>query len=278
MVKGFKDKDGTFHPIGNYVKHPSMRLKEERMLRGAGTAQIFAKAVSDFAQKRKENFEKQRQLEKEEFQKEIQLRRSFAPKIMRAYRLAKQQQITNPQQLKKFIYSKVPELRDDKETLMFVQSIVNEYIEQETRFKKSVAGKDPQEIKKLREEFDKAIEETQHDFESELVQQEKMAKEKIQKEFDEQKKLLDEAKIKEKKLQDALEDKKKKEKELKDAEKSKSPEEIKKKVEEVQQAEKKVETAQVDQQKIEKEILSELKDIQKETKQESEVGFPEGII
>lgn len=280
MAKGFKDSEGRFHPTGNYTKRsPTHKSDQNRMFRGAGTAQIFKMAISDFAQKRKEEFAKQKEVERQRLRNELDHRRRFESGIIRAYILAKQQHITDPKQLKKFIYSRNPDLEDDKDTLQFVQSIVNDFKKQSASFEASITGKGEKEQNRLRAEFDNSIRDTEvfHDaLEKDLKQ--KLDKD-LQKELDKSNELLKKEKEKREKVEEALKEKDKKENELKNAQQeNKSPEEIKKKIEQVQQAEKKVETAQSEEAKIEKDILEELKDIEQESKEPLEFGFPEGII
>lgn len=279
MVKGFKDSDGKFHPIGNYVKQSSARMSHDRMLRGSDTAQILGRAVADFARKRKENYEIQKKRQSEMFHQELELRRKFSPEIVRAYRQAKKMQITDPQKLKKYIYSKVPELRDDKDTLRFVQSIVNEYIEQERELKRKISGASEAEAKRLQSEFDDAINESKTDFEHYQKEQEKKVKDDITSKLKESEELLKKEKSAREKAEKELKEKIELEKKLKDAEQEKQDEEqLNKLRQELNKAKAEAESAMKVQENIERDIVEEIKDIKQESKEEAEVGFPEGII
>ena len=279
MGKGFKDEKGKFHPIGNYVSHTTHSGNSTRMIRGADTAQIFKKAINDYATKRKENFARQKEMQRTEFQNELEQRRLYATKIKRSYRKAKEQHITNPQALKKFIFSAIPDLSDDKDTLRFVQSIVNEYIEQEKHFKQSTAGKKADEIKKLETEFEASIKESDEVFKE--FQDKATAKEKsdLKNKLEKQNELLEKEKKKREEVESYIKIKEQKEKELLEAEKQlKSAEEIKKKEDELRKAEQQTTKVESEEQKIQQDIAKEISNIVKEEKEPVEVGFPEGII
>jgi hypothetical protein len=249
------------------------------MIRGASTAQIFGKAISDFAQKRKENFARQKEIQRDEFQKELDHRRRFEKGIINSYLLARKQHITDPQQLKKFIYSKNPDLEDDKDTLRFVQAIVNDFKKQLEHFEESVAGKKEQVQKELRKEFEASLKESEVYYDEISKEQKAKLDKDLQKELDKSNELLKKEKEKREKVEGALKEQEEKEKQLKKAQQeNKPPEEIKQRAESVEQAVKKVETAQSEEAKIEKDILEELKDIEQEQKEPMEIGFPEGII
>jgi len=279
MGSGYKDEKGKFHPIGNYVRQSSSGHRDQRMIRGASTAQIFGRAISDFAQKRKENFARQKEIQRKEFQEELDHRRRFQKGIINSYLLARKQHVTDPQQLKKFIYSKNPDLEDDKDTLRFVQSIVNDFKKQLAHFEESIAGKKEEVQKALRKEFEESLKESEVYYDEIAKKQKAELDKDLQKELDKSNILLKKEKEKREKVEQAIKEKEEREEQLKKAEEEKrSSEEIQKKIEQVQQAEKKVETAQSEEAEIEKDILEELKDIEKESKEPVEIGFPEGII
>ena len=280
MGKGFKDRDGKFHPISNYVRQSSSGHRDnQRMIRGANTAQILGKAISDFAEKRRENFARQKEIQRDMFQKELEHRRRFEKGIINSYLLARKQHITDPQQLKKFIYSKNPDLEDDKDTLRFVQSIVNDFKKQLTHFEESIAGKKEAVQKQLREEFEKSLKESEVYYDEVAKEQKAKLDKDLKAELEKSEGLLKKEKEKREKLEQAMKEREEKEKEYKKAQQeSKSEEEVKQKKEQFEQAEKKAETAQSEEAKIEKDILEELKDIETESKEPVEYGFPEGII
>lgn len=279
MVKGFKDKDNVFHPIGQY-RGGKKRATSHRYANDIGLSTLVERSISDFAIKRKNQFKEFKRNQQIEFEKEIEMRRRFSGKLIIAFRLARDQGITNPRQLEKFIRSQIPELPTGRKTNKFVEKVLREFVKQEKEFTKKISGKSEAEQRLLKQAFDNSIKESETRFAN------------IQKDID--KKFKEQGEREQKEFDEKLKRIKKEEKEKLDAEKNakKAEDELKKKVQinapefEIEEAEKKVEKTEKvaeketkDETTFASEVITELEKEKKEmSESDFDFGFPTEIV
>ena len=289
MVRGFKDSEGVFHPIGSY--HGGKRKSQShRYANDVGLSLLLEKSVKNFATKRKEQYKNFKAKQQAEFQEEISMRRRFSGKLITAFRLARAQGITNPRQLEKFIRAQVPDLPSGKKTNKFVEKVLREFVKQEKEFNKKIQGKSEAEKQLLQDAFDNSIKESETRFatiQKEIDEKFEAEQKKQKKEFDEKiEKLKKEEKEKseaEQRAKQAEEELAKKEKELqkeKDKnEKAKLEAEVKKAENKVEQTEKVAEKEKKDEVTFANEVMAELdKDSKQSSPQDFSFGFPTDIV
>ena len=280
MVKGFKDKDGKFHPIGQSGVRKIRHISKVRYSNDAGLSQVLGQSVKDFATLNRNRYNTWKTEQQQKFEEDLVLRRKFRVPLIRAFRLARAQEIKKPKELEKFIRQSIPDLPSGKKTNRFVEKVLKEFIKEEARFKSRISGKTEEEKKELEKAFEMALTESEAVFnkiESErdekFEKQEKQDTEKWQKRID---KLDAEAK----KHKDAEEQLKKDNEALKkrfeqDASKA-DINEAKEKAQESAQEEKK---EQKDETNFASDVFDELaKDQQKSESMDFEFGFPSEIV
>jgi len=280
LVKGFKDRDGKFHPIGQSGVRRNRQITKIRYSNDAGLSQILGQSVKDFAKLNRDRYSVWKTEQEEKFQEDLVLRRKFRVPLIRAFRLARAQEIRKPKELEKFIRQNIPDLPKGRKTNKFVEKVLKEFIKEETRFKSRISGKSEEEKKKLETAFEEALTESEAVFnkiqgqrDQAFAKQEKQDTEKFQKKID---KLNDEAKKHHesedqlKKDNDAL-----KKRFEQDASKD-VINDAKEKAQESAQEEKK---EQKDETNFASDVFDELaKDQQKSESMDFEFGFPSEIV
>jgi hypothetical protein len=280
LVKGFKDKDGKFHPIGQSGVRKTRQVSKVRYSNDTGLSQILGQSVKDFAKLNRDRYNTWKSEQEDKFQEELVLRRKFRVPLIRAFRLARAQEIRKPKELEKFIRQNIPDLPSGKKTNRFVEKVLKEFIKEETRFKSKIAGKSEEEKKKLETAFEMALTESEAVFnkiekerDQAFAKQEKQDTEKFQKKIN---KLNEEAK----KHQDAEEQLRKDNEALKqrmnqDASKA-DINEAKEKAQGSAQEEKQ---EQKDETNFASDVFDELaRDQQKSESMDFEFGFPSEIV
>jgi len=280
LVKGFKDKDGKFHPIGQSGVRKNRQISKIRYSNDTGLTQILGQSVKDFAKLNRDRYNIWKVDQEDKFQEELVLRRKFRVPLIRAFRLARAQEIRKPKELEKFIRQTIPDLPSGKKTNRFVEKVLKEFIKEETRFKSRISGKSEEEKKKLEIAFEEALTESEKVFnniqsqrDEAFAKQEKQDTQKFQKRIE---KLDTESK----KHKDAEEQLKKDNEALKkrlqqDASKA-DINEAKEKAQDSAQEEKK---EQKDETNFASDVFDELaKDQQKSESMDFEFGFPSEIV
>jgi len=280
LVKGFKDKDGKFHPIGQSGVRKIRQISKIRYSNDTGLTQILGQSVKDFAKLNRDRYNIWKVDQEDKFQEELVLRRKFRVPLIRAFRLARAQEIRKPKELEKFIRQTIPDLPSGKKTNRFVEKVLKEFIKEETRFKSRISGKSEEEKKKLEIAFEEALTESEKVFnniqsqrDEAFAKQEKQDTQKFQKRIE---KLDTESK----KHKDAEEQLRKDNEALKkriQQDTSKADiNEAKEKVQESAQEEKK---EQKDETNFASDVFDELaKDQQKSESMDFEFGFPSEIV
>lgn len=164
MVSGFKDRDGKFHPISQGGVRKSRHGSRTRYANDAGLSSILGQSVKDFATLNRDRYNTWKTQQDEKFQEELVLRRKFRVPLIRAFRLARAQEITRPKELEKFIRQNIPDLPKGKKTNRFVEKVLKEFVKEEARFKQRKAGKSEEEQKKLDQAFENALDESEAVF------------------------------------------------------------------------------------------------------------------
>jgi hypothetical protein len=164
LVRGFKDKDGKFHPIGQSGVRKSRQVAKVRYANDAGLSQVLGQSVKDFAKLNRDRYNIWKKDQGDKFDEELRLRRKFRVPLIRAFRLARDQEITKPKELEKFIRQNIPDLPKGKKTNRFVEKVLKEFVKEEKRFKSRIAGKSEEEQKKLETSFERALTESEAVF------------------------------------------------------------------------------------------------------------------
>ncbi len=180
LVKGFKDRDGKFHPI-NQGRVGKTRYAKVRYSNGAGSAQILEKQNRDFANKIKERYNQFKANQEEKFQKDIELRRKFQNKLIVAFRQARAQNVKEGRDLEKFVRQQIPDLPRDKGIEKFVKGVLRDFVKQEARLEKVKSGKSEEEKQKLQDAFEQSIRESEVRFKDAQVDQNKKFREDTEK-------------------------------------------------------------------------------------------------
>jgi len=276
MVKGFKDRDGKFHPVQNYHRKSS----RVRFANDSGLSEILSKGVKDFATLNRDRYNSWKEVQNEKFQEDLQLRRKFRVPLIKAYKLARDQEITRPKELEKFIRQNIPDLPQGKKTNRFVEKVLGEFIREERRFKQKISGKSEAEQKKLTDAFEMALTESQAVFnkiesqrDEKFAQQEKNDHAKWLKKIE---RLENDAK----KHNDAEKQHNKDMDELKKRmDKGAPKEDVNQAKEKAEQSEKKAETEQKQETTFAQDVFDEMaKDQEKSENKEFEFGFPSEIV
>lgn len=280
MVKGFKDKDGKFHPIGQSGVRKIRQISKVRYSNDTGLSQILGQSVKDFAKLNRDRYNTWKSEQDDKFQEELVLRRKFRVPLIRAFRLARAQEIRKPKELEKFIRQTIPDLPSGKKTNRFVEKVLKEFIKEEARFKSRISGKSEEEKKKLEIAFEEALTESEKVFnnvqsqrDEAFAKQEKQDTQKFQKrieKLDAEAKKHNEAEEQLRKDNEAL-----KKRFEQDASKA-DINQAKEKAQESAQEEKK---EQKDETNFASDVFDELaRDQQKSESMDFEFGFPSEIV
>jgi len=276
LVSGYKDRDGKFHPIQQY-RRKSSRV---RYANDSGLSQLAGQAVKDFAILNRDRYNSWKVDQDKKFQEELVLRRKFRVPLIRAFRLARAQEITKPKELEKFIRQNIPDLPKGKKTNRFVEKVLKEFIKEERRFKEKLEGKPEEEKKKLEDSFEMALTESEKVFNKIVAERddkfalmEKKDKEKWVKKIEKLEKETKQARDSEKEHQkdaDALRQR---------LEKGESQSIIKTAIQTEQKSENKEEKEQKDETSFASQVFEELAEAQQAPETtDFEFGFPSEII
>ena len=279
MVKGFKDRNGKFHPI-NQGRVGKTRYAKVRYSNGAGSAQILEKENRDFANKIKQRYNQFKANQDEKFQKDIDLRRKFQNKLITAFRQARAQNVREGRDLEKFVRQQIPDLPRDKGIEKFVKGVLRDFVRQEARLEKVKVGKSEEEKQKLQDSFEQSLKQSEVKFREAQV--------------DQNKKFRDESEKREKKQNAEIEKLEKKVKDKEDAERQaeKDADEVRKKVKQgasqpeqasaeakADASEKKAEQQAKEETTFADQVAEELQKDKQEAKTEDfSFGFPEEVI
>lgn len=280
MVKGFKDRDGKFHPIGQSGVRKNRQTSKVRYANDTGLTQILGQSVKDFAILNRDRYNTWKTDQEEKFQEDLVLRRKFRVPLIRAFRLARAQEIKKPKELEKFIRQTIPDLPSGKKTNRFVEKVLKEFIKEEARFKSRISGKSEEEKKKLEIAFEEALTESEKVFNNIQSQRDEAFKKQEKQDTEKFQKRMDKLDAEAKKHKEAEEQLRKDNEALKkrmeqDASKA-DINEAKEKAQESAQEEKK---EQKDETNFASDVFDELaKDQQKSESMDFEFGFPSEIV
>jgi len=274
LVKGFKDRDGKFHPI-KQGRVGKTRYAKVRYSNNAGSTQILEKQNRDFANKIKERYNQFKANQDDKFQKDIELRRKFQNKLITAFRQARAQNVREGRDLEKFVRQQIPDLPRDKGIEKFVKGVLRDFVKQEARLEKVKAGKSEEEKTKLQDAFEQSLKDSELKFRDAQVDQNKKFREESEKREKKQNAELDKLKKKVKDKEDAERQAEK------DAENARNAS-----IENKPQAEAKAEASEM---KAEQEAKEETtftdqvteefqKDMQEAKTEDFSFGFPEEIV
>jgi len=196
MARGFKDKEGRFHPTDRtQPKMPSSFHDGSKKMGVDGlaiTKQIL-KQTGVFAKKRADQFKAKHKEIKDRQIRELQLRKSAEKRIISSFKRARDLKIKDPVALKNQILIDVPEIEDNRENLKFIENILNGFIKREKRRDKEIkkAKTDEQKIS-IQEAFDRAEGEEEKEVRDEvrrvIAREEKQISKKTEKEIEKLKK------------------------------------------------------------------------------------------
>ncbi len=280
MVRGFKDRDGKFHPIGQSGVRKSRQTSKVRYANDAGLSQILGQSVKDFATLNRNRYNTWKTEQETKFEEDLVLRRKFRVPLIRAFRLARAQEIKKPKELEKFIRQNIPDLPKGKKTNRFVEKVLKEFVKEEARFKSRISGKTEDEKKELEKAFEMALTESEAVFnkiekerDASFEKQEKQDTEKWQKRID---KINAEAN----KHKDAEEQLRKDNEALKKRmEQDASKADVNDAKEKVKESTKEEKQEQRNETNFASDVFDELaKDQEKSESMDFEFGFPSGIV
>jgi len=205
---GFKDEKKKFHPIT--VSKQARQVRSAHLGRdlrvgqdGTQLTKLLSIQVKDFAKSRAIQFKNLRAEQIRKRDADLVRKRKFKGQILRLFRDARIQFITKPKELKDFIFSGIPDLKDDKENLRFVTQIIQEFLDREKEFKKKIRDKPEEERKILEKEFKDAEERSAETFETATKQLNKDFDKNQDKKVKNLQNLIDKFRDKEKKLKES---------------------------------------------------------------------------
>jgi len=186
LATGFT-KDGKFRPTDRKIG-TSTRVTDKSLQVGIDGSQIaknIAKQTKEFAKRKAlEQIEKLADT-KERQGRELALRRDFEKRLISSFKRARALQIKDPVLLKNQILIDVPEIKDNKENLKFIENILNGFIKREKEKDKAVKKAKTQDEKDLIEErFDKAEAREEADVQKLITKDESKLKKKQQEELE----------------------------------------------------------------------------------------------
>ena len=263
MVQGFKDKSKKFHPI-NISKHK--RLSRTALLGrdlrvgqdGDTIAKLLNARVKQFASDRAHMYGRiqEEQQDKNIHQRDLNMR--VKGKILKQFRLARDQNILKPKELQDFLLAGIPEIKNDRESIKYVTGVIQEFLDQEKEFKRKIKDKPADEQERLKTAFNVAQKESDKNFEIATKSSDKQFNTNQTKKVGDLQNLIDKFRSKESELK----------KSEKKEEKADTPKEKKKAKADVKKDTKSAEES-------EQEIIDALK---KKKKIEVETPFPSEII
>jgi len=281
LVRGFKDRDGKFHPIGQSGGvRKSRQTSKVRYSNGSGSAQILEKQNRDFANKIKDRYNQFKANQLENFNDEIAMRRKFRGRLIIAYRQAIRQKIKSGRDLEKFIRGKIPDLPQEKGINKFVTKVLREFKKQEESLEKDKRGKSKEEKEALDTLFEDSLKESEAQFRIVQTDQDTKFRDEVDKRDAKHKKEIEKLEQKAKDAEDSL---RQRDKDKADADKKEkegaSQEEQKKADDKAQESEKQAEQEQKEETTFADEVADELKKDQQEAKTEDfSFGFPSEIV
>lgn len=290
MVKGFKDEQGRFHPIGD-SRQNSFRPKSINYIKyknGSSVSKQILKQATDFAQKKALQFKKWEAEQEVKKLEQLEKRKRLQSRIILSFKKNRALGITKPKPLKNAILVDIPELSDNKEDINFIQEIVNEFLKRERDVSKEiekVEKKDPELARQLKQQFEKAEDRFENEFKTDVSKARKITDDRTEKELREAKKLVADLEAIEqgkKKAEDVFDEEQnvlqKLVERLEKTQKSKDEEESEKVRKKVREQSKKVEEAQKDvETKEEKEerIKRDIEAFEQQIKAEEKIDIPD---
>lgn len=196
MAKGFKDKEGRFHPTDRTQPKMPSRFHDgskQMGVDGLGITKQLLKQTGIFARKRADQFKEKQQEIKDRQIRELKVRRDSEKRIISSFKRARDLQIKDPVALKNQILIDVPEIQDNKENLKFIENILNGFIKREKKKDKAIkkAKSDDDKIR-IQENFDRAEgaeeKEVREEIKRVITRQEKEISKKSQKDQEDLKK------------------------------------------------------------------------------------------
>lgn len=262
MVQGFI-RDKKFHPISTSKgKRLSRTAQLGRDLRvgqdGDTIAKLLNARVRQFASDRAHLYGR---IQEEQRDKNVHLRdlnTRLRPKIIRQFRLARDQNILKPKELESFLLAKIPELGSDRQSIKFVTNVIQEFLNREKDFEKRIKDKPSDEQATLRTAFKSAETDTDVSIKKELKSADKQFNKNQETKVKDLQKKIDKFRSKEEKLKQSE----------KKQDKAETPSEKKEAKEDVKDDTKSAENAEQD-------IIDAL---QKKKKIEVDTPFPSDII
>ena len=162
MARGFKDSDGKFRPfgIGSRSSRSNPKLHDNSLqvgVDGSQIAKLIGKQAKDFANKKTEEALQRISDTKERQARELQIRRDFEKRLISSFKRSRLLQIKDPVLLKNQILIDVPEVKDTKENIKFIENILNGFIKREKQKDKAIKKAKTQEEKdRIEAQFDQA--------------------------------------------------------------------------------------------------------------------------
>jgi len=190
LVLGFKDKGKKFHPtqrkLASTRANPKLHDSSlEVGIQGSQIAKNIAKQAKDFATK-KTREQLERLLDtKERQERELQTRRDFEKRLVSSFKRARDLQIKDPVLLKNQILIDVPEIKDTKENIKFIEKILNGFIKREKSRDKAIKNAKTKEDKdRIQSQFDVAEGKEEADVKKSLSKDAEKLKKKNQEELE----------------------------------------------------------------------------------------------
>ncbi|MCP6727129.1 MAG: hypothetical protein KJI69_03835 [Patescibacteria group bacterium] len=277
MVKGFKDRDGKFHPIS---QSKGVRKSRVRYANDSGLSEILSQGAKDFARLNRDRYNDWKSTQNQKFQEDLDLRRKFRVALIRSFRLARAQEITRPKELEKFIRQNIPDLPQGKKTNRFVEKVLGEFIREEKRFKEKIKGKSEAEQKQLNDAFEMALTESEAVFKKiEAERDDKFA----QQEKQDHKKWLNKIEKLQNEAKQHKEAEKQHQKDIDELNKRMNQgapkEDVKESKAKAEQSEKKADTEQKQETTFAQDVFDEMaKDQEKSENKDFKFGFPSEIV
>ncbi len=262
MVRGFI-RDKKFHPItaskGKRLSRTALLGRDLRVGQDGDTiAKLLNARVKQFASDRAQLYGRIKEGQRDKNIQQRDLNRRLKGRIIQQFRLARAQNILKPKELEEFMLSAIPDLKSDRESIKFVTTVIQEFLDREKEFKKKIKDIDKDEREGLEKAFVEAENLTADNFESATKIADKQFNKNQTKKVGDLQGMIDKFRSKEAEL---AKSEKKEEKADTPKEKKKAKEDVKDKTKTAEQSE--------------QEVIDALK---KKKKIEVETPFPSGII
>ena len=169
MVQGFI-RDKKFHPIsaskGKRLSRTALLGRDLRVGQDGDTiAKLLNARVKQFASDRAHLYGRIKEEQRDKSIQQRDLNRRLKGRIIQQFRLARAQNILKPKELEEFMLSAIPDLKNDRQSIKFVTTVIQEFLDREKEFKKKIKDKPEDERKQLETAFVDAENLTADNFE-----------------------------------------------------------------------------------------------------------------